>query len=146
MVAFFAAAFTVSAKADPVWHCSRNDVQVADASNNFSLAALDAEREVLKVSLRDLYAVYQGETVKFSGVALSACVLGGNSRITDTAMRSIGAHPAALKALSQNKNILSSNIYLVQDEPAMLACIAQHHPAIGYLPTANETEAVGPCF
>ena len=135
-----------SAQADPVWHCSRTSLQVADAGDNFSLAALDAEREVLRISLRDLYAIYQGNQVKASGVTLSACFIGGNNAITKSAMSSIGAEPHVLEKLSRKTALVSQNIYMVQSEQDMQSCMTKHHPAIGYLSKATHTEAIGPCF
>lgn len=124
--------------ADPVWHCSRSDVQIADASNDFTLAALNIEREVIRLSLRDLYDVYQGTPIKLSGgLQLSACIVGNNSKLTATAMNSIGAKPGPA---------IKGALYFIEDESAMLACITKNHPAIGYLSEATHTEAVGPCF
>jgi hypothetical protein len=133
-----------SAWADPVWHCSRTDVQIANASDDFTLAALNVEREVIRLSLRDLYYVYQGAPIKLSGgLALSACVVGNDAALTKAAMRSIGAKSmVTYPQISGTK----SNIHIVQDESAMLNCIAKNHPAIGYLAHATHTEAVGPCF
>jgi hypothetical protein len=126
------------ALADSVWHCSRSDVQIADASDDFVLASLALEREVIRLSLRDLFSVYQGSPVKMSGgLPLSACMVGGNEHQTVKAMQSIGAN-------TETRNKL--NIHLVQDEQAMLTCITQNHPAVGYLSKATHTEAVGPCF
>jgi len=133
--------------ADPVWHCSRSEVQVADASDDFTLAALTLEREVIRISLKDLYVVYQGAPVKMSGgLPLSACVISNNSNLTATAMQSIGVRSATLKVLARESTQSKSQVHLVQDEMAMLACITKHHPAIGYLSKATHTEAVGPCF
>ena len=126
------------ALANSVWHCSRSDVQIADASDDFVLASLALEREVIRLSLRDLFSVYQGNPVKMSGgLPLSACVVGGNAQLTAKAMKSIGANTD-----THNK----PHIHLVQDEQAMLTCISQNHPAVGYLSKATHTEAIGPCF
>jgi len=138
--------FCTHVYADPVWHCSRTDVQVADAANNFSLAALDVEREVMHVSLRDVYSIYQGNLVKASGVVVSACFIGGNHPMTQAAMKSIGATPLTLEKLSSKSAIARSHVYMVHNEQDMLACMTQHYPAIGYFPKATHTEAVGPCF
>jgi len=132
--------------ADPVWHCSRSYVQVADASDNFQLASLDAEREVVRLSLRDVYTIYQGSPVKVSGLPLSACFNGGKDLLTNLAMRSLGADSAVVQTLSRQSSITTNRLYMVHDEKAMLACITQHHPAIGYLAKPTHTEAVGPCF
>jgi hypothetical protein len=132
---------------DPIWHCSRSDVQIADASDNFTLAALTLDREVIRISLRDLYAVYQGNAVKMSGgLPLSACVVSNDKNLTVTAMKSIGAQTASSTAMTSTHSLLTSNIHMVQDETAMLSCIEKHHPAIGYLSTVIHTEAVAPCF
>nr|WP_315262290.1 hypothetical protein [uncultured Limnohabitans sp.] len=128
--------------ADPVWHCSRSDVQIANASDDFTLASLSLDREVIRLSLRDLYSVYQGATIKLSGgLPLSACIAGNDINLTNAAMSSIGSNPTIRRDTGTAKNL-----YVVQNEPAMLACIAKNHPAIGYLSQATHTEAVGPCF
>lgn len=133
--------------ADPVWHCSRSDVQIADASDNFTLAALTFEREVIRLSLKDLYAVYQGTPVKLNGgLPLSACIARHDSSLTAAALNSIGAKPAVVKALASSNQVQTSHLHIVQDEASMLACIVKHHPAIGYLSQATHTEALGPCF
>ena len=98
--------------ADPVWHCSRSDVQVADASDNFQLASLDAEREVVRLSLRDIYTIYEGSPVKVSGLPLSACFIGGKDSLTHLAMRSIGADSAVVQTLSRQSSIATSRLYL----------------------------------
>lgn len=131
--------------ADPVWHCSRSDIQLADTSEQFTLAALD-EREVIRIALPDLYSVYLGHPVKVSGMPLSACLVADENKTDTSALRSIGANTAAAKALARKSNIANSHLHIVKDESAMLACIAKNHPAIGYLSKATHTEAVGPCF
>lgn len=146
LLAFISAAFQ-TAHADPVWHCSRSDVQVADASSDFTLATLNMEREVIRVALRDLHTVYQGVSVQMAGaLPLSACMIRDDSGLTESALRSIGAKPLTLKALTSQASLNKHNIFVVADESAMHACISQHHPAIGYLSKPTHTEAVGPCF
>ena len=135
-----------TAYADPVWHCSRTDVQMADAADNFSLAGLDTEREVMRISLRDLYGIYQGKTVKASGMVVSACFVGADSALTKVAMKSIGAEPQILEKLSRQSNLVGSHIYMVPNEQEMLACMKKHYPAIGYLNRATHNEVIGPCF
>lgn len=144
---FFSIIFiSTNAFADPVWHCSRTDVQVADAADNFSLAALDTEREVIRISLRDLYSIYQGQTVKASGMVVSACFVGADSPLTKVAMKSIGAEPQVLEKLSRQSNLVGSHVYMVPNEQQMIACMTKHYPAIGYMPKATNNEAIGPCF
>lgn len=135
-----------TALAEPVWHCSRSGVQVADASDNFTLAALDVEHEVMRISLRDLYSAYQGATVKASGMVVSACFIGGNHAMSKTAMKSIGAELHVLENLSRKSTLVASHVHMVKNEQEMIACMTKHKPAIGYLPQATQTEAIGPCF
>lgn len=137
-----------SAFANPVWHCSRSDVQVADASDDFTLASLNSvEREVIRLSLRDLYSVYLGATVKLTGsFTLSACVFDDNAHITKAAMTSIGAKAAAKKSLANSSSLAAPFVHVVSDEADMLLCIAKNHPAVGFLSKPIHTEAVGPCF
>lgn len=136
---------TAGVWADPIWHCSRSDMQVANASEQFILAALE-EREVIRLSMPDLYSVYLGHPIKVSGLPLSACVIADKNKLTISALQSIGASETVALALARKSSIANSNLHIVRDEVAMLTCIAQHHPAIGYLPKATHTEAVGPCF
>lgn len=131
--------------ADPIWHCSRGDMKVADASEQFTLAALE-EREVIRLTMPDLYSVYLGQPIKVSGLPLSACLISDNNKPNISALQTLGASETAAKVLARKSNITKSNLHIVRDEAAMLACIAQNHPAIGYLPKATHTEAVGPCF
>lgn len=139
------ALLSLPAMAEPVWHCSRTDVQVANASDNFTLAALDVEREVMRISISDLYAAYQGTPVKASGQQVSACFVGGkDDPTTQEAMQSIGADVKTLEQLSRQS--IRSRIYQVQDESEMLACMSKHYPAIGYFSKPQHHEAVGPCF
>jgi hypothetical protein len=132
--------------AEPIWHCSRSDVQLANAADNFSLAALDTEREVIRISLRDLYGIYQGQTIKASGMVVSACFVGADNPLTKVAMKSIGAEPNVLQKLAHQSNLVGTNVYMVPNEEEMLACMTKHHPAIGYMPKATHNEAIGPCF
>lgn len=133
--------------AEPVWHCSRSDVQIANASDDFTLAALILDREVIRVSLRDLYSVYQDTPVRMNGgMPLSACVITGSTSLTRAALQSLGTQPHVVRTLASTASLSKTNIHLVTDESYMLACITKNHPAIGYLSKDTHTEAVGPCF
>lgn len=145
-VGVFALLVSLCAQAEPVWHCSRTGVQVADAGDNFTLAALDAEREVMRISLRDLYSAYQGQVVKASGLPVSACLIAGNHPMTQAALKSIGADVQVLETMSRKSALVQSNVYVVHNEQDMQACMTKHYPAIGYLPQATHNEAIGPCF
>lgn len=138
-------ACTSTVWAEPIWHCSRSDMHVADASSQFTLAAL-GEREVIRLTLPDLYAVYHGSPVKVSGTPLSACFMVDKNKTALNALQSIGTNEQAAKALARKNNITNNNLHVVNDESSMLTCITRNHPAIGYLPKAIHTEAVGPCF
>ena len=144
--AVFAMLTLSSAIASPVWHCSRSDVQLADASDNFTLASLSLEREVIRLSLRDLYDVYKGKHVKLSGnLTLSACITKDVIQ-TSSIMKTIGAESGVSQILANGNKHAISAIYVVEGESEMQACITQHHPAVGYLPEVKNTEALGPCF
>jgi hypothetical protein len=138
-------ALGTSVRADPVWHCSRSDIQLADTSEQFTLAALD-EREVIRIALHDLYSVYLGHPVKVSGMPLSACLIADENKTDRSPLRSLGVNTSTAKALARKSNITSSHLHIVKDDLAMLACITKNRPAIGYLSKAIHTEAIGPCF
>ena len=128
----------------PVWHCSRTNIKVADASESFTLAGLGLDREYIQISIRDLYNAYHGMAVHLGEQRLSACI-GGDAQSTKAAMESLGIPTNSLLFLAQ-RTLLSAKIYSVRDEKDMESCIAKHHPAIGYLKQATVTEAIGPCF
>ena len=134
-----------SLHAEPVWHCSRTNVKVADASDAFSLAGLGLDREFIQISLRDLYGVYEGKKVTLSTRPLSACII-RDSEITGRAMASIGLEEPSLHKAAKDHNTTYSTIHFVQNDNQMAKCIAQNHPAVGYLEHTTLTEAIGPCF
>lgn len=145
-IAICSALISQPVRADGIWHCSRSDVQIADASDNFTLASLSLEREVIRMSLRDLYEVYKGMPVKMTGnQALSACIA-SDSRQTLLIMKSLGAESTASKILSSGYKTAHPNIYVVHGDEEMEACISQRHPAVGYFSRVKNTEVVGPCF
>ena len=135
---------TMTAHAQYVWHCTRTSVQVADASDNFTLASLNLE--VIQISIRDLYAAYQGHQVMASGQKVSACFMDGNHETTKAAMRSLGVSPQAVRALSRSNQITPTSLFLVKNEQEMMACMDKHAPAIGYLSEPNQSAIAGPCF
>lgn len=136
---------SATATADPVWHCSRSDVKVADASDNFTLAALD-EHEIMRISMVDLFTIYQGSLIKVGRHEMSACFVGGDDATTAKAMKSIGVEISALHAISRRSSLAPNRLHMVRDEKSMMACIKKNHPAIGYLSKATHTEAAAPCF
>lgn len=134
---------TATVMAHPIWHCSRSDFQVANAEDNFTLAALSYDREVIRISLRDLHAVYNGSAVRMSGgPVLSACLIAGSTELTTAALDSIGSK----QHKSSSTFGQQPHIYIVQDEASMSTCITKHHPAIGYLSKVVTSEDLGPCF
>lgn len=138
-------ALAQSAIAGPVWHCSRSHVQIADASDDFTLAALTVEREVIKIALQDLYGVFREQQVRMNGnLLLSACVIAAESKLTTSALQTIGVKPPPFGGWNPEKKIRT--IHLVHDESEMQACISKNHPAIGYLAVSTHTEDIGPCF
>ena len=80
------------------------------------------------------------------GLPLSACVLAEESSMTSAALESIGTKPNTIRTILNKAGLSKNNIHMIHAESDMLACISKNHPAIGYLPKATHTEAVGPCF
>lgn len=134
--------------AEPVWHCSRGAIKIADISDDFTLASLSQNREVIRIALQDLTTVYQDKTVKMSGgLTLSACIIQGSpTNLTQTAMTSIGGQNMATEMHTQTNPIKKKQVFAVGSEQDMLACIAKHHPAVGYLSSTTHAENAGPCF
>lgn len=141
-----------NAYADPVWHCSRNlnDANVAIATpaqeDQFSIASFNSSADVIGVSVRDLIDIYTGTPVRIGGLPLSACFLVGNDSLTITALTSLGINLGTIEALARKSSIVQNNLYYVNDEIQMSACIARHFPAVGYMSTTAETDKVMPCF
>ena len=135
-----------SVLAQSIWHCSKSDFQIADASDSFTLASLTVEREVIRLSLRDLYDVYKGRSVNMtSNLPLSACIT-KNVNETSLIMKSIGAESITSYIVANGAQHAYSHIYVVDNEAQMQACISDHHPAVGYLSKVTKTEVIGPCF
>jgi hypothetical protein len=151
----FISALTVScniAIADPIWHCSRTPANAEEVASlksqedQFSIASLNAAPDAIGVSISDLIDIYSGVSVRISGLALSACFMPGNESVTSAALTSLGLQPSVIQALARRSSIVQSNLYAVTTNTQMIACIAQHFPAVGYLETASSTDKVQPCF
>lgn len=138
--------------ADPIWHCSRttpDGEEVASLQlqeNQFSIASFNASVNTIGVSISDLIDIYSGVSVRIGGLPLSACFMTGNETITTTALTSLGLQPTVIQALARKSSIIQSNLYAVSTNTQMIACIAQHFPAVGYLEEASSTDKVQPCF
>ena len=138
--------------ADPVWHCSRNsnDADVAVAApaqqDQFSIASFNSSADVIGVSVRDLIDIYTGTPVRIGNLPLSACFLSGDHSLSINALTSLGINLGAIEALARKSSIVQNNLYYVNDEIQMSACIARHFPAVGYMSTTTETNKVSPCF
>ena len=149
IASLFAAA---TAYADPVWHCSRNsnDERSAIATpalkDQFSIAAFNSSADVIGVSVRDLIDVYTGTSVRIGGLPLSACFLVGNDELTVSALTSLGLNLKTIESLARKSSIVQSNLYHVNNEAQMGACIAKNFPAVGYLTKPTEKEKFLPCF
>ena len=139
-----------SSWADPIWHCSRTGntepQNVADASEQFSLASMNAGPDVIGVSIRDLIDIYSGVPVRVGALPLSACFMPGQDALSLAALQSLGLQPSAIQALARKSSIVQSNLHLVTDEQQMRACISRHFPAVGYLSQPIDTDKVLPCF
>jgi hypothetical protein len=149
IASLFAAA---SVYADPVWHCSRNSnesnaaIATPAVENQFSIASFNSSAEVIGVSVRDLIDVYTGTAVRIGGLPLSACFLVGNDALTVSALTSLGLNLKTIGSLARKSSIVQSNLYHVNDETQMGACIAKNFPAVGYLNKPIETDNYLPCF
>ena len=139
---------------EAVWHCSKTvapgDEQQSSAKHEegggFSLASSGTNPDVINVSVMDLIDIYSGEKVTLGGKPLSACFMRGEGALNTAALRSLGLKSSVSQTLARNNAIVPSHLYLVTDEEAMMACIKNHFPAVGYFPVPNETNEVAPCF
>ena len=142
--------FVTSLWADPIWHCSRtgqaDSKNLADASEQFSLASMSSAPDVIGVSIRDLIDIYSGVPVRVGNLPLSACFMPGQDPLSLAALQSLGLPPPAIQALARKSSLVQSNLHLVTDEQQMHACISRHFPAVGYLSQPVDTDKVLPCF
>lgn len=138
--------------ASPVWHCSRitNDDNTAIATpakeDQFSIASFNSSAEVIGVSVRDLIDVYTGTPARIGGLPLSACFLAGDDQLTREALTSLGIQLKTIEALARKSSIVQNNLYYVNDEAQMSACIARNFPAVGYLEKPVDSAKIMPCF
>ena len=143
--------FANTAQSAPVWHCSSGPDQLTEESDvspqdQFGIAASGNEIGVIQVSLKDIYDVFSGASVRVSGVSLSACFNLDDTPSTQEALRSLGMESNTLQRLVKRANIVQSHVYAVRSNASMASCIEKHHPAIGYLPVPLKTDRMGPCF
>ena len=136
---------------ESIWHCSKipsdEPLQSAVAQQDqFSIASLGGNSEVIGVSIRDLIDAYSGTVVNLGGVPLSACFWAGEEKLTASALQSLGLQPSAAMSLTRKSAIIQNNIHIVTSQSQMLQCIADKYPAVGYLPSSKETNKVSPCF
>jgi hypothetical protein len=103
---------------------------------------------VIALSLLDLYDAFSGTRSVFIGPQrLSACVtLDSTSPLNVAAADSVGVQPHVLQQLAKRSAISQSFIRIVRSEQEVQACIARHHPAVGYLSEEVVTEKIAPCF
>lgn len=139
-----------TAMGDPIWHCSRTGntepQNMADASEQFSLASMSSAPDVIGVSIRDLIDIYSGVPVRVGSLPLSACFMPGQEALSLAALQSLGLQPSAIQALARKSSLVQSNLHLVTDEQQMHTCISRHFPAVGYLSKPMDTDKVLPCF
>jgi hypothetical protein len=149
----FMSIFFNSATADPVWHCSRSiepseinaDLNSSEPKENIA-SFDDSERRTIGIQIIDLFNVYSGGTVSMGPKPLSACFLDRGNPLTAVAMSSLDIDPTSLSALSSSDAIVKSKVIPTRNEVQMESCIANNHPAIGYLPEVVESDLIGPCF
>lgn len=137
--------------AEAVWHCSRANTALSQNKapaneDNFGLASSGAQGQAIGISLLDLIDVYSNKVVQVSGRPLTACFLPGNSPLSLAALNALGLKAANMQLQARKSAIVQSKLQMVTDEPAMLACIAQNYPAVGYLSQSTETDQVLSCF
>lgn len=141
--------------ADPIWTCSKTVTQkTSDAPDGLIQTLTPRAPESLDLSDTttiailpvDLFLVYSGETVLLGTKPLSACHLDRNHPLTEQAMSTLDLTSSSQSALTSSDSIVHSKIYPVRTIAQMKACIAKHHPAIGYLNEVVETDQIGPCF
>lgn len=140
----------VGAFAEPVWHCSKteatNTAEASGAENQFSIASIISNPEVIGVSIRDLIDIYSGIPVQLAGVPLSACFWVGNDELSQEALGSLGLNPASIYSLIRRSTIIQNHLHPVKNPDEMAQCISKHSPAVGYLPNSSETDLIAPCF
>lgn len=139
-----------SAFSEPVWHCSKTEApnaeQASAVENQFSIASIIGNPDVIGVSIRDLIDIYSGIPVQLAGLPLSACFLTGNDELSQEALSSLGLNSASIYSLIRRSTIIQNHLHPVKNQIEMTRCIGEHSPAVGYLATSTETDRVGPCF
>lgn len=148
--------FACIAQAQSVWHCSRaidlNSVgvdQAHDSARNedvFQIASMSAHIGMIGVALRDIIDVYSGFSVRIGDKPLTACFNNDHSPTSKAALDSLGLNTHTMTALGRKSSIIRSQLMWVSNEGAMMHCIADNFPAVGYFPSIQETADIGPCF
>lgn len=133
------------AYAEPIWHCSRSpNTPVPAAKDNYLNKPNEQGNEVIRLTIRDLYEAYQDVPVYLGKSVLSACFMASNDENTQSALQAIGTDQKEVQDLAAQSH--SKHLIMVKDELEMLRCIAENHPAIGYVSGPVNTSTIGPCF
>lgn len=137
------------AAAHAVWHCSRasqGSGQATPEADSFQLASSNVNSEAIGLSLMDLIDAYSGKTVYLNGRPLTACFMPLGTALSSQALSSLGLNWSSMQQMARKSAIVQSNLQWVTDEAGMLACIAKHYPAVGYLDEPKGNDQVVPCF
>lgn len=157
LAASYAVFFAPKAQANDqiVWHCSKNSAPSSEVELNAgsSLAQTDdlfylssLMPLTISISLSDLTDVYSGRRVQLGPLHLTGCFISGDKPLNQAAFESIGLRWNALQQMTRRSAITQRQLNMVQNEQAMIACIANNFPAVGYLPRPHEDDGVAPCF
>jgi hypothetical protein len=136
---------------EAIWHCSRSPDTVSqgeadEEGENFQLASMGSKLRALGITLTDLIDVYESKPVLINGRRLNACFMPAEAPLSVKALGALGLNAANMQLQARKSAIVQSHLRLVTDEADMQACIARHHPAVGYLSREIQNERVLPCF
>jgi hypothetical protein len=129
-----------------IWSCSRSEPKqtVFEGIKAFHLENLSIKDDyTTSITLLDLYAVYNGESIQMGKLKLSACSLPPHDPLQANAAEMLGYNSKDLLKASGKK---SSALILIPSIHEMQKCLHENHPAVGFFPNVVETEHVGPCF
>lgn len=133
------------------WHCSRppdtvSQREAEEEGDSFQLASMGSKVHTLGITLTDLIDAYESKPVLINGRRLNACFMPAEAPLSVKALGALGLNASSMQLQARKSAIVQSHLWLVTDEADMQACIARHHPAVGYLSREIQNERVAPCF
>lgn len=132
--------------ATPIWHCSRQPPELNASPDGLHMAVMGTVSDAIPLSMADLLSAYAGQAVSIGGMTLTACMLAPQQALAAQVIHSLGLNIQQMQQRWSQPSAAPSWIRQVHNDQAMIDCINEHYPAVGFLSQPVQHDRVMPCF